>query len=96
MRSGLRTVDKWLRRLGKLCADLWCLAAAVVVLFGFLVSAIWVSIWVGVEIRNLIGGGGFVVLLSAFIFGLFLAIYVWNPHVKSRVMAAVDVIRPDH
>jgi hypothetical protein len=81
--------------MGLCAADIFCLVAAVAILFGFAVTGFCVAIAVGVFVSRLLGLGGMVGWFVAFLFGLFLSVYVWEPRVKKRVMAAFAAITSD-
>lgn len=91
-------VASWNRRLqycGENVAKLWLVLAGLILLFAFPVSAIAASFLIGFAAARLIGGGalGMIAFLaSAFLVGLFLAVYVWEPHVKALIYRAAGAL----
>ena len=79
-------------RIGESIRKLWIILAGVVLLIGFPVGGICASFMVGWWVMKGIFGGGFVFFSAAFLFGLFLSIYVWQPYVKPAVFAASDAL----
>ena len=87
----------WNHRLqlcGRAVAKAWLVLAGLILLFGFQVSGIAASFLIGFVAARIIGGalGIIAFFTSAFLFGLFLAIYVWEPHVKALMYRAVDAL----
>jgi len=85
-------INKWAAPIGREVGRLWLVLAGVVVLFSFPVSGICASFFVGWWVMKLVEGGAIVLFPAAFLFGLFLSIYVWEPHVKPVVWAAFDAL----
>jgi hypothetical protein len=84
-----------LEAFGKLLAGLWLGVVALVLLFGFLVCGIAASFFVGVSAAWLVGYGTFgvvVFFVVAFFFGLFLSVFVWEPHVKQVTYDTIDYL----
>ena len=82
-------IQDWLAQIGEAFAGLWIAVFGIIVLFAFPVSAIAACFFLGFYAAQLVGFGslGGVVWISvAFLFGLFLSIYVWKPHVKPLVL----------
>jgi hypothetical protein len=89
------TLHRILQRCGETIANLWLVVAGLTVLLAFQVSAIAASLFVGYAALRLTGGGTFgaiVFCVTAYLFGLFLAVYVWEPQVKRAVHSAADII----
>ncbi len=84
-----------LDRCGEAVADLWLGLFGIFVLIAFPATGIVVSFSVGALATELVGRGTLGVitfLLVAYFFGLFLSVYVWQPHVKPMVCRLADVI----
>jgi hypothetical protein len=82
-----------LEECGKFVAGLWLSLLGFVLLLGFLVSGLVASFFVGVGAAWLIGFGTLGVVaffVSAFCFGLFLSVFVWEPYVKQVIYDMVD------
>lgn len=92
LKSLIGVTDRLLRLLGQDIAALWCVIAALILLFGFALTSLVVSLFTGMFLARLIGAGSFIAFSLAFLIGLFLAVYVWTPFVRPRVMAAADAI----
>jgi hypothetical protein len=84
-----------LQRCGHIIAGLWLTMLGLVLLFAFPLCGIAASLFVGAGAAWLVGGGTFGVVtlvVVAFCFGLFLSVYVWEPHVKQVVFDLAEVI----
>jgi hypothetical protein len=91
-------LNRILPRCGEIFAGLWLSVIGIAVLLAFPLTGIASSFFVGAFAAWLIGGGvpGTVALfLVAFLFGLFLSVYVWQPHVKSTVYRVTQAILED-
>jgi hypothetical protein len=78
---------------GEMLAGFWLSVVGIVLLLSFLVSGIAASLFVGACAAWLVGYGTFgvvVFFVVAFFFGLFLSVFVWEPHVKRAVYDAVE------
>ena len=76
------------RGIGSTFIGILCLT----VLLAFPVTDIVASFAVGFGVAFYIGGGGLVLFPSAFLFGLFLSIYVWIPYVREPIRRCIDVL----
>jgi hypothetical protein len=84
-----------LEKCGKFLADLWLGLLGLALLFSFLISGIVASFFVGACAGWLVGAGtlGVVVFfVAAFCFGLFLSVFVWEPHVKRAIYETFDCL----
>jgi hypothetical protein len=91
----LSGLQRGLERTGELVAALWLTIFGIFVLFAFPISGIAASLLVGVAAGTLVGSGSFgiiVLVATAFVFGLFLSVYVWEPHVKSVIYSLCELI----
>jgi hypothetical protein len=92
MGTNLHRVMQWC---GEVIAKLWLAVAALTLLLVFQVSGMVASLLVGYAAFKLAGAGTFGVIalcVSAYLFGLFLAVYVWEPHMKDAVHSAADIM----
>jgi hypothetical protein len=85
-------IGQELGKIGLVLAKFWLVLAGLAVLFGFPLSGICASFLVGWCVMKWAGGGAIVLFPVAFLFGLFLSVYVWEPHVKPVVMEAVEAL----
>jgi hypothetical protein len=84
-----------LARCGEAIAVFWLSIVGILVLLAFPVSGIVASFFVGALACELVRQGWFGVTLFfvvAFFFGLFLSIYVWEPHVKRIVFRISELV----
>jgi hypothetical protein len=84
-----------LEKCGKFVAGFWLGLLGFALLLSFLVSGLVASFFVGVCAAWLVGYGtlGAVVFsAAAFCFGLFLSVFVWEPHVKPVILEMVDYL----
>jgi hypothetical protein len=91
-------MNRGLHWCGKELAQLWLVLAGITMALAFPVSAIAASIFVGVVARWFVGPGtlGVIAFFSvAFFFGLFLSVYVWEPHLKSAVHRISEAIEAE-
>jgi hypothetical protein len=85
-----------LTKIGKSVAGLWLAIAQLVMLFGFPVSGLVASIAAGLAVEQASGGGFWVVAAVSYAVGMFLAVYVWTPHVRPAMLRAVHCLtRPE-
>jgi predicted membrane-bound spermidine synthase len=73
----------------------WLTLLGIIILFAFPISGIAVSLFAGALAAYLVGGGTFgviVLFVVAFLFGLFLSVYVWEPHVKRVIYRVQEFI----
>lgn len=84
-----------LEQCGKAVADLWLSLFGIIALLAFPISGIAASFCVGLLASYMVGPGwlaGVIWIVVAFLFGLFLAIYVWEPHVKVVIGRIAETI----
>ncbi|MDR3464377.1 MAG: hypothetical protein P4M07_00390 [Xanthobacteraceae bacterium] len=84
-----------LEKCGKFVAGFWLGLLGFALLLSFLVSGLVASFFVGVGAAWLVGYGtlgAIVFFVSAFSFGLFLSVYVWQPHVRPVILEMVDYL----
>jgi membrane protein implicated in regulation of membrane protease activity len=85
------SLHRILQRCGEEIARLWLVLAALSVHLAFPLSGIVASLLVGYAASSLTGGGTYGAIsfcVTAFLFGLFLSVYVWQPYVKRAVHSA--------
>jgi hypothetical protein len=92
MRRWLTRVDAALTWAGEAFARLWLLLLGSAILFSFPVAGIALSLVIGWEAMRWIGGGAWTFFAAAYVFGLFLSIYVWSPSVKPTTLKLADLI----
>jgi hypothetical protein len=83
-----------LQTVGEQVGRLWRFIIALALLFSFPIAGFFASFEVGFWVADLFGYGArsLLVLFVAFLFGLFLAIYVWEPHVKATTYQAFEAM----
>jgi hypothetical protein len=74
-------------------AKLWSLLLAIAILLSFPVAGFFLSLLIGWEAMRWIGGGLWTFLGVAYLFGMFLSIYVWAPSVKATTLGLTDLIQ---
>jgi len=92
MRRWFTRVDAALTWAGEAFARLWLVLLGIAILFSFPVAGIALSLVIGWEAMRWIGGGVWTFLTAAYLFGLFLSIYVWAPSVKTTTLTLTDLI----
>jgi hypothetical protein len=89
----MQQLNRALEGLGELVAGFWLSVAALVMILSFQVCGLVASFFVGVGTAWLVGygtAGVFAFFVTAFAFGLFLAVYVWEPRVKRAMFDAAE------
>jgi hypothetical protein len=88
-------LQRVLGQCGEVVAGFWLSILGILIIVSFPITGLVASFAVGALICELIGRGtlGVVLLfITAFFVGLFLSIYVWEPHVKPTVLKVADLI----
>jgi hypothetical protein len=87
-----------LRITGREIGKAWCVLVGLMLLLSFQVVGIIASIYLWVLVSSYLIDFGFtkwlsvvIGLLTAYLFGLFLAVYVWTPYVKSNMFRAAEI-----
>jgi hypothetical protein len=81
---------------GEHLAEFWLRIVGIVLLLSFPIGGFVASFFVGWEAAWLVGFGTFgvvVFFLVAFFFGLFLSMFVWQPHVKQAMYDAIGCLK---
>jgi hypothetical protein len=91
-RQLILTLHEVLLAVGEEVGSLWFVVVGLAILLGFPVVGALVSLQIGFWTADLFGWGDLFALLMAFVFGLFLAIYVWDPYVRSPTHEVCETI----
>lgn len=89
----MKTVHWALQNLGRRVAGLWLALAGLTIVLSFPASSFVFAVWAGILTMDAVGGGFWTLAIVAYIVGLFLAIYVWTPHVQPAVLRAAASLR---
>lgn len=92
MRRWLKRIDAALTWTGEAFARVWLPLLGIAVLCSFPVAGIALSLVIGWGTMRWIGGGAWIFFPTAYLFGLFLSIYVWSPSVKPTTLRITDFI----
>ena len=93
MRRWLARADAALTWAGESFARLWLLLLGIAILLSFPVAGIALSLLIGWEAMVWIGGGAWTFFAVAYLFGLFLSVYVWSPSVKATTLRLTELIQ---
>jgi hypothetical protein len=88
----LTRANALLARAGDAFARLWSLLVGIAILLSFPVAGVALSLVIGMEAMWWIGGGAWTFFITAYLFGLFLSIYVWEPSVKALTYKLLGLI----
>ena len=91
--SALRGVHAALMWAGGAFAKFWFLLLVIAILVGFPVAGFALSLLIGWEAMRWFGGGLWTFLGVAYLFGMFLSLYVWAPSVKATTLELSDLIQ---
>lgn len=91
-RRWLTGANALLTRAGEKFANFWLLLLGIAILISFPVAGIALSLLIGAEAMWWIGGGAWTFFLTAFLFGLFLSIYVWERSVEALTYKLLNLI----
>ena len=83
-----------LEKLGKSLAGFWLGLLGIAILISFQVCGLIASLAVGAGVLVLVGHGTLGVVaffVAAFVFGLFLSVFVW-PHAKAAILECAEII----
>jgi membrane protein implicated in regulation of membrane protease activity len=93
MRRWLTHIDTVLAWAGEAVTRVWLPLLGLAILLSFPVAGIALSLVIGWEAARWIGGGLWTFLAVAFVFGLFLSIYVWSRYVEATTRKLADLIQ---
>jgi hypothetical protein len=91
----MSALERLLERSGEAIAGFWLSLLGIVILLSFPITGLVASLALGAAFMEMVGRGTFGLILffgTAFFFGLFLSIYVWEPRVKPLVLKVSDLI----
>jgi hypothetical protein len=88
-----RGADAALTWLGESFAKLWVALLGLAILISFPVAGFAFSFLIGWEAMVWLGGGFWTLLTVAYLFGLFLSVYVWSASVKATTFKLIELIR---
>lgn len=92
MKRCLKRLDAALIWAGEAFAKVWLSLLGIAILCSFPVAGIALSLVIGWGTMKWIGGGAWTFFPAAYLFGLFLSIYVWSPSVKPTTLRLTDLI----
>jgi hypothetical protein len=88
----LKRIDAALKWAGHGMGRVWLSLLGIAILCSFPLAGIALSLGMGWWATKWIGGGAWSLLLTAYVFGLFLSIYVWAPLVRPTTLKLTDLL----
>jgi hypothetical protein len=90
-------VRHFLSNCGQVVARLWLALLCLCIMLAFPISGLAVSFYIGTLAADLVASNARLaaLLIIALVVGIFLAVYVWEPHVKPVVSRISDGLLKD-